>query len=37
MKEINSSVVSQGGRTEGYAELARSSGHSVKSYLKGRV
>ena len=27
MKEIDSSVVRQGGRTEGYSELARSSGH----------
>jgi hypothetical protein len=37
MKKIDSSVVRQGGRTEGYSEIARSSGHSVKSYLKGRV
>ncbi len=37
MKEIDSSVVRQCGRTEGYAEFARSSGNSVKPYLKGTV
>ena len=35
MKEIDSSVVRQGARAEGNPELAGSSRHSVKSYLKG--